>query len=56
LRYELAPALNNTTVFDDFAADRLIGSSGLDWFVFFSTDWVMDREPGEEGLGVPLNG
>jgi uncharacterized repeat protein (TIGR01451 family) len=54
LRYEQSPALNNTTVFDDFASDKLIGGSGLDWFVFLSIDWVMDREPGEEGLGVRL--
>jgi Ca2+-binding RTX toxin-like protein len=55
LRYLQATAINNTTVFDDFAADRLIGKSGRDWFVFFSTDFVMDAEPGEHGLGVPLN-
>jgi RHS repeat-associated protein len=54
LRYDRRPALNNTTVFDDFAADKLIGGTGLDWFVFFSTDWVTDREAGEHGLGVPL--
>jgi hypothetical protein len=55
LRYLQSPALNNTTVFDDFATDKLIGGTGLDWFVFFSADWVTDREPGEHGLGVPLN-
>jgi Ca2+-binding RTX toxin-like protein len=54
LRYRHARALNNITVFDDFASDKLIGGAGLDWFVFLSTDWVMDREPGEHGLGVPL--
>ena len=54
LRYEQHPALNNTTVFDDFAPDQLIGSNGQDWFVFFSTDSVLDAEDGEEGLGVPL--
>jgi hypothetical protein len=54
LRYLQARAINNTSVFDDFATDKLIGGSGLDWFVLFSTDWVMDREPGEQGLGVPL--
>jgi Ca2+-binding RTX toxin-like protein len=54
LRYVRTPALNNTTVFDDFAIDRLTGGAGLDWFAFFSTDLVLDPENGEEGLGVRL--
>jgi Ca2+-binding RTX toxin-like protein len=54
LRFELAPALNNTTVFDDFATDRLIGNQGQDWFVFLSGDLVLDAEPGEEGLGTRI--
>ncbi|HJS06594.1 MAG TPA: hypothetical protein VJ809_03015, partial [Pirellulales bacterium] len=54
LRYLESPTLNSNTVFEDFASDKLIGGTGQDWFVFFSTDWVMDREENEEGLGVRL--
>ncbi|MEX2139037.1 MAG: putative Ig domain-containing protein [Pirellulales bacterium] len=54
LRYEQRPAINNGTVFDDFAVDQMIGNSGLDWFVSLGTDLVLDPEAIEEGLGVPL--
>jgi Ca2+-binding RTX toxin-like protein len=54
LRYLQAPAINNTTVFDDFAPDQLTGGAGTDWFVFFSTDRPLDAAAGEEGLGFPL--
>jgi hypothetical protein len=54
LRYLQAPAINNTTVFDDFAVDQLTGGAGTDWFVYFSTDRPLDAAAGEEGLGMPL--
>jgi uncharacterized delta-60 repeat protein len=54
LRFRQSTALNNTTVFDDFAADRLTGGAGLDWFVYFSNDLVADPQDGEHGLGVRL--
>jgi Ca2+-binding RTX toxin-like protein len=54
LRYMQSTALNSTTVFEDFAPDKMIGDRGQDWFVFFTKDWVMDPEPGEQGLGGPL--
>ena len=54
LRYERSPALNDLTVFDDFSADKLIGGTGLDWFLFFASDLVSDSEGSEEGLGFVL--
>jgi Ca2+-binding RTX toxin-like protein len=54
LRYEDHPALNNGTVFDDFALDQMFGDGGLDWFVSLGTDLVLNPEALEEGLGVPL--
>jgi Ca2+-binding RTX toxin-like protein len=54
LRYAASPALNNTTVFDDYSADRLIGGAGMDWFVFSALDQLVDVEDGEQGLGVVL--
>ncbi|MEX2140609.1 MAG: putative Ig domain-containing protein, partial [Pirellulales bacterium] len=55
LRFEEHPALNNTTVFDDFEVDQLTGGQGQDWFLFLASDLVADPEAGEEGLGVPFN-
>ena len=54
LRYEDRPALDDLTIFDDFAADSMTGGRGSDWFPFFGADAVLDKETGEEGLGVPL--
>jgi Ca2+-binding RTX toxin-like protein len=54
LRYEESPALNNLTIFDDFASDTLTGGRGADWFAFLGADAVADKEAGEEGLGFPL--
>jgi Ca2+-binding RTX toxin-like protein len=54
LRYAALPALNNTTVFNDFSADRLIGGGALDWFLFLAFDEVVDAEQDEHGLGVAL--
>jgi Ca2+-binding RTX toxin-like protein len=54
LRYAASPALNNTTVFDDFSGDRLIGGAGLDWFLFSTLDELVDVEQDEEGLGFAL--
>jgi Ca2+-binding RTX toxin-like protein len=36
------------TVFDDFAQDRLTGSSGLDWFFIGTGDIVTDLKNGEQ--------
>jgi len=54
LRYAASPALNNTTVFNDFSADRLIGGTGLDWFLFSALDEAVDVEYDEQGLGFVL--
>ncbi len=39
--------LDDTTVFDDGAIDTLVGSGGMDWFLFGRKDKVKDRAAGE---------
>jgi hypothetical protein len=41
-------------VFNDFSADRLIGGTGLDWFLFSALDEAVDVEDDEQGLGFVL--
>jgi hypothetical protein len=41
-------ALNDDTVFDDFAADKLTGSSGRDWFFTLAGDVITSLRDDEE--------
>jgi Ca2+-binding RTX toxin-like protein len=51
LRYARQLAINNTTVFNDFAHDMLVGGAALDWFAALDLSEILDADKLEHALG-----